>query len=876
MYKNPIFNNHTYIRNMGTTTGTPGIAQPKQHRSMWGAILSNLTFIAEIGAMIFVDGLAEVTTAGAATPVIGAGTAAALQVLIGTAGASARLGISVGIEHQVNAISTAIDFTSAWLPAGTELYKSYKLYNRSVNTYTDIVTQNIRRTVDSVKRQNENIVERALRKLGRENKRDLHNLGRGYRVKQREIKTLLKDDEGYNELSSDLRKARGRYLYQRRRTMYSFIEDGIKKVGYVESTSKVMEAKKTMMVIRGLIQDYTSPFFEAENKSYRYYLDKTLRRTRDVMDSIEQHANELKYMSNFSDFLTAEDVGEYAELRDLARTPNFIERKAFMNKWDIQKQIADNQVIRQYNLLSADELTRIGFSKRALKRYYAQQKAFFILKTLTNNMNEKDAEIFTTIFRKSRMYQFGDTTTFDFNRESQAIYEALSPQAKEMLGNSVKNIQSLIVDTLDVTTEKSRLAMSFLGSKKRFYNRYVRNIRLLDIRDSGRYVPELIYRRVIRRWQQFIKRRVDLSNFAESTAERKANRNVGRIARRIAQVDLKSGKKITITEIKKAFVKGGGVLIPRNDYLLGYKILPSTNPERDVEKHTVLFLYDPETTSAKNKVYRGRLSKNFGGKKPSMGVATTHDLEMLNTEGVNYFWRVGLKKGWFVSRGGQEAFEASNVVVGDVALFLGFIPIQALRNVLGISTVVINNLGRVAYYGKDYLKEYKKVWVRIFEKTSINRTARFLTRYVMGDSMKQWADKAFGGTSTLMGRVLYRGGRELQRFSNTTLNIFEKTNAQGKLKFRISGQDAIMRRYLQAGVNASRMTALNKGRDISSENREVNTFKFRNRKYTTTSNRAERAHRSYIRKFRQVRRIPGAFTPKNYVKTRTWGRYSIK
>lgn len=97
---------------------------------------------------------------------------------------------------------------------------------------------------------------------------------------------------------------------------------------------------------------------------------------------------------------------------------------------------------------------------------------------------------------------------------------------------------------------------------------------------------------------------------------------------------LKSTRKFYhgIGDIKRAWKKAGGVVIPANRYLIGYKVIP-IGPEMAANKYNLVQLRF-------NKFFTGGFSKkgrNKGGKKDILVRASDKDLLGLRTEGVEYY-----------------------------------------------------------------------------------------------------------------------------------------------------------------------------------------------------------------------------------------------
>lgn len=320
--------------------------------------------------------------------------------------------------------------------------------------------------------------------------------------------------------------------------------------------------------------------------------------------------------------------------------------------------------------------------------------------------------------------------------------------------------------------------IKFAGSRK-FNDKVVQVAQLIDPNDSGRYLVERAY--------QSAKYKID--NYFQKKAFKKAYKQAVK------------GVRSTKYDLDKAFKNAGGVLIGKGNknamigsrYILGIKKIGWT-----VGKGPVLVKFNKANTSSK-------VGKNVGGKKDIIVSMTDLDFKRLEIEGTKYWFAVGKKKGWFVSRGGKRARGNLGTVANNMSLFLGFVPIPALRNLLSIVSNWVENIADIARH--DYFKQWIPKFERAFVRSSINRTGRLLTRAVAGGAFTAYRvknglkaetqklldagkklgtqefDTALKIAATQTSRASAWVGRELQRASTTILSTFEGTDSKGYFKF---------------------------------------------------------------------------------------------
>lgn len=435
-----------------------------------------------------------------------------------------------------------------------------------------------------------------------------------------------------------------------------------------------------------------------------------------------------------------------------------------------------------------------------------------------------------------------------------------------------------------------RGAIRYLGSAK-FNRRWVQKLQFIaDPNDAGRYFVEESYQKASA-WvnKKLAFRKTWSSKTSGSAAERMSVDRSQGILNQVGRAA--DGTPLSkLGRMQQAFIKGGGALWPYNRYIIGHKvILESKVPMGD---HLVLIKFNKANTAPKgdftaisdhnNSVYKKGGAKvggtyqrpniayrNIGGKRDIMILASSKDLERFSIEGTSYWFAVGKKRGWFVSRGGKRAARGSKSVSDNLALFLGFAPIGAMKNVGSIVTNWVENVNSLAkgHYTDTYLKK----WVGSFESTLFNRTGRLLSRGVLGGIAKNAARDAKG----FMAFVGRNAPRELQRMASIFTHSVAGKNARGEFKFGVKSGATVLR-TAGLGVGAALRSA---GMRVAKSDNYVDKLgnvigspsgrPSRQSSYTSQLN-------STARKFGVIRRLPGTITPNDIFNPRSAGRIKLK
>lgn len=272
---------------------------------------------------------------------------------------------------------------------------------------------------------------------------------------------------------------------------------------------------------------------------------------------------------------------------------------------------------------------------------------------------------------------------------------------------------------------------------------------------------------------------------------------------------------------KTLFVKSGGVLLPPNRYLIGYRVLDTTLTEAR-DSIPTLFMFDKIHTRALGVGY-----KNSQGKKDVIVQCTRNDLEQLATIGVEYYWQVGGEKGWFITRGGRSV--GANALSNDISLFLGFLPINTIRNVLTFTTAT--EYETVRWMNGRNTKNLGNKLFSTMVRTSINRAGRLLARYPISSlsgKMVRWTGHEITDQAA---RATF--GRESQRAISAALALTITTDSKGQLRFETPSASKMMWKSFNTGAMTFKRQAFTRSsryrnsyiRQIVGSQRKLNTVR---------------------------------------------------
>ncbi len=257
-------------------------------------------------------------------------------------------------------------------------------------------------------------------------------------------------------------------------------------------------------------------------------------------------------------------------------------------------------------------------------------------------------------------------------RSSSKISELFEQLMRKLHPSSAKRLTTNL-NTLAGTNSFVGLIRKTYGSRinnivkrigsRGFNDRIVQRVQLIDPNDAGRALIERAYQGIKKwidkKWHKF----------------KKWLRKTFKMEQRIEDALSKQGWTVLNSRYLQA-------LKPM------YKIHESKIPGKDTYEVQVRF-NKTNTMSSKG--------KNKNGKKPIIVKMTSLDMEKLVTQGSSYWFEVGHKKGWWVTKGGRAMNGSFQTITNKLSLFLGFIPISALRNLISITSNLVENVASWAH-----------------------------------------------------------------------------------------------------------------------------------------------------------------------------------
>lgn len=295
------------------------------------------------------------------------------------------------------------------------------------------------------------------------------------------------------------------------------------------------------------------------------------------------------------------------------------------------------------------------------------------------------------------------------------LITTLSTRGRNTLSNNmIRFFDGKALSEVIGASRSSRIKQFFkkVGSRN-FNDNFVQKVQLIDPNDAGRAPIEFAYQKA----KQWANKKLD--KFKKWRKYKKVR---------------KFEKKLEST-----FVKNGGKLIGSR-YIYGIKPL-----FKKIKKWEVLVQFRKSTTS-------GLTGKNKNGKKDLIVDMTDYDIEqMVERPGSDYWWEVGEKKGWIYSRGGQS-FSHYGAVGSELSLFLSLVPLPALKNMVSITSNVVENIAGWAT-GRMNVMSWIDTFEQTFIRSTVNRTGRLIA---------QTGVKKFGGKFL---------GRLFQKLSTTTIGV---------------------------------------------------------------------------------------------------------
>lgn len=212
-----------------------------------------------------------------------------------------------------------------------------------------------------------------------------------------------------------------------------------------------------------------------------------------------------------------------------------------------------------------------------------------------------------------------------------------------------------------------------------------------------------------------------------------------------------------VEKIREMFAKTGGVLCD-SDVIIGYKVL-----ERTALKSLVMVSFYPDATGAKHETWNGVATKNFGGKKPVIIMASQKQLTRLRLNGMRYYL-----DNFAISRGGAiDAGMFAGINFGDAARLMPFMKSETLKNAIRLGIIASKakqEVGELGFWSKEWIDAISDK----FKQKLNNRMRRALMHKVLGakgakvERVITQAAKS-GGSATIMSQATRMGRRQVSK-----------------------------------------------------------------------------------------------------------------
>lgn len=531
-------------------------------------------------------------------------------------------------------------------------------------------------------------------------------------------------------------------------------------------------------------------------KQKEYFMKLVKNAARDNQYMTEKQLADIKsgmttYFESASDSLIRlkimTDIRNIEKLKEIKFNSGFLSMVRQAKRIDLKfEKIVDGNV----------EQTNIKYVLNTLSRYKNAKGLTDAEKEYVNKVNQTAQSISGLLNNRTQRDLFeqlisGKTKTQDLKGLAKSFKGLLSQKQIKEMSVYTDDIENFIIGRNTIYRKRNNLLQRIIkiGGSKHWNDKWIQRIQYIDGSDAGRTPIELTYQYIARKWNKYL-------------ADRETN--------------IKLAAKKGVRNLKKErdeWEQAGGIWLG-GSYILGYKIIPT---EIEETTHLVLIRFDKLNTEARNEVYDGKPTNNFGGKKDVFIRANDKDLVMLKEYGGSYY-----NSKFARTRGGKRAFEfAPKAVSEGVSLFLGFVPVSFLRYNLSIVSNITKSIGYIqkGTYGSNWVRRYKKSFI----KALINRPGRLLTRIGVG--------KALGYKAL---------GRESSRFLSSTLQSFEHQTSKGSLRLGVPQNSTFFRKTGLSFINSFRSGGL---RRIRGRGGNLVSHNVANQRKTQQS----------------IKRVPGAF-----------------
>lgn len=521
-----------------------------------------------------------------------------------------------------------------------------------------------------------------------------------------------------------------------------------------------------------------------------------------------------------------------------------IAKKAYADIFDTTKNIARKNYARILNN------ARISSLNDMLKAMDLSDKGKESVKSIRNLYKFGKTKLTSEAFDAAWAEYFTPTETGKYLHFSEKDIKTIKAYGIDNFKNDI-----IFAATGNRDARLVQRVIKYTGSGK-FNDKWVQPLQaIFDPNDLGRAPIEYAYKLIKRKF------------------EKKFENKIIKRAEEAGIKNIKKWKNLDEAAIASGAIKIGG------RYLFSIKRI------KRGARGAALLIFNSDNTGAKS-----RSGKNMGGKRPVVAYCSGEEFIKLAEEGSSYYWAVGARKGWFISRGGHAASGkgAFHNLSTRLSLFLSFVPIQSLRNVLSI---VSNAVGNVHSMAKGtYFSKYWPKLERALVRSTINRSARLVTKVMVGghyqyrkglqaiqnvnresDMTNQMYQAAVAKARSMSATKSIWVGRELQRYSMSILGQFEGADSKGMFAFKSGETKATSRsKYRSAGQNLLRKTLMNslptsaRGTMLRSTSYYRGRQVDKNTKLITVKGVAGRDRAKDLvtakRNFQQVGRVYSAFT----------------
>lgn len=415
--------------------------------------------------------------------------------------------------------------------------------------------------------------------------------------------------------------------------------------------------------------------------------------------------------ADLAKLIKAED---FKTLEPLLQTASDVEKKTIIKKYLSQTGVSEELTARLEGRFTGADSQEI---RRLLSGVFGDKKVDELIKSIKGLPKEQQNSLVMAFVRE----ELGAEKANAFLKQMRKLYD--DPKKAQRAAKLEIRNQSAFKKT-----------MHYTGTSE-FNDKVVQRVQaIFDPSDFGRKWIEDSYRVLKRKF-------------------RKAFSRAGKVLDKLE-------------DMERAYVQTGGHLVNGTE-IIGYKVLRTVGHRSYIMINFNPAKWDMGGTGAKNMIWKGRYTKNFGGKKPVFVWARPDELAMLVSNGMEYY----LDK-WAYSRGGLVVGTGlfSNIFRGLDITVLPFVNTGMLRNLLSLtSNIVERSYSMSVKHDYWFTEEWRKQAWRSFKRTGVSRVGRLFAQGVV--------------RPVIGGRVGYIIGREVQRILGATSTAINNNKLGGKSTF---------------------------------------------------------------------------------------------